>query len=101
MNLNISQRLSFHLNLIGKNHKYTPDFKVGNEFWEIKGNQFLNEDGTWKNPYSKNNDGLPEAKHQLCIEKGIKILYKVEIKPYKDYFLKKYGKGFLQSLRKW
>lgn len=91
---------SLCLSIVGKTHKYTPDFKVGDEYWEIKGNQFLNEDGTWRNPYNKNDNGLTEAKHQLCMEKGIKILYKVEIKPYKDYFIKKYGKEFLESLRK-
>lgn len=81
-------------------HKYIPDFKVGNEYWEIKGNQFLKEDGTWRNPYAKDDDGLTEAKHQLCLREGIRILLKDEIKTFKEYFMKNYGKKFLESLRR-
>lgn len=63
-------------------HKYIPDFKVGNEYWEIKGNQFLKEDGTWRNPYAKDDDGLTEAKHQFCLREGIRILFKDEVKTF-------------------
>lgn len=36
-----------------KIHYYHPDFIINNKIYEIKGSQFIKNDGTYKNPYDK------------------------------------------------
>ena len=66
-------------------HVYTPDFKVNEIFYEIKGNQFLKEDGTWQNPYDHSQDALYEAKHQCALKNNVKILYQSDCESYIKY----------------
>lgn len=81
-------------------HKYFPDFKVGNEIIEVKGNQFLNIDGSWKSPYKKGDNGLFEAKHKCILKNGVKILLEKDIKPYLDYVHQKYGKNYIKQFKR-
>lgn len=69
-----------------KQYYYYPDFEVNGQLIEIKGNQFLKEDGTWCNPYDHSLDKLFEAKHQCALANNVKILYKDEYQKYLDWF---------------
>ena len=76
----------------GKEHHYYPDFKINNKLIEVKGNQFLKEDGTWNCPFDHALDALYEAKHQCALKNNVKILYKEDYKKYIDWFYTKYKK---------
>lgn len=47
---------------------------IGDALYELKGGQFVNPDGTWKNPYDRSQDALYEAKRRCCLAHGVKIL---------------------------
>lgn len=57
----------------GKTHKYFPDFRIGNEYVELKGAHFF-ENGKMINPYDRSMDALFEAKHQCMIANNMKII---------------------------
>lgn len=80
----------------GKTHYYFPDFKVDEKLFEIKGPQFLKDDGTWQNIFDHSKDELLEAKHQCAIENEVTILYDNDYKKYLDYVEQKYSKDFLK-----
>ena len=84
----------------GKKHVYMPDFKVEDQLVELKGSQFLKEDGSWKNPYDKSQDGLFEAKHQCLLKNSVKIIYTDEYMNYVKYVEEKYGKDYLKQFKK-
>ena len=71
----------------GKEHKYFPDFKVKNEYVEIKGDHLLSEEWT-------TNEKLE------CIRTHGKILCSTEIQPVLNYILLKYGKNYLKQFKK-
>ena len=83
----------------GKMHRYEPDFKIGDQLFELKGRQFVKSDGTWQNPYDHAQDALYEAKHQCCIQNNVKILYTLDYMPYVEYVFYNYGKHFFEPLR--
>jgi len=64
----------FMFSFDGKNHTYFPDFKIGDLYFEIKGDHFFKEDGTMQNPFNHSQDGLYEAKHQCMIAHDVIIL---------------------------
>ena len=92
--------ITFEYEFEGKKHFYMPDFLVEDQLVELKGNHFLNEDGTWRNPYDSSQDGLFEAKHQCLIKNNVKILYSDDYKKYLDYIDDKYGKEYLKKFKK-
>lgn len=61
-----------------KRSYFYPDFIVNNELIEIKGQK--TENAIKKQQYAPN----------------VKFLYDVDLKPYKDYIIKKYGKDFIK-----
>lgn len=69
-----------------KEYNYYPDFKINNDLIEIKGNQFLTEDGEWCNPYDHTLDKQMEAKHQCALANNVKILYNADYQKYIDWF---------------
>ena len=83
----------------GKKHKYFPDFLVEGRLVELKGDQFLKEDGTWQNPFDHSQDQLYEAKHQCCIRNNVLVVFSEDYKRFLDYVDQTYGKDFLHSLR--
>lgn len=91
--------LSFELN--GKLHSYYPDFRVGNELWELKGSQFLDKEktGKWVNPYNHTLDALQEARRQCALKNNVKILYEDEYTQYLKYVDQKYGKNYLRDFK--
>lgn len=83
-----------------KQHKYMSDFKIGNDYVEIKGSQFLNkETGRWINPFNHKLDALYEAKHQCCLSNNVKILYSTDYKQYLKYVAEKYGKDYVKQFK--
>ena len=85
-----------------KIHYYHPDFIINNKIYEIKGSQFIKDDGTYRNPYDKsgNQDELYEAKHQCMIKNNINIISDNEIKPFLQYMKNKYGKKWYLVYRR-
>lgn len=63
----------FEYEYAGKTHKYFPDFRIGNEYVELKGAHFF-ENGKMMNPWDRTMDALFEAKHQCMIANNIKII---------------------------
>lgn len=57
----------------GKTHRYYPDFRVENEYIELKGAHFF-KDGKMINPYDSTQDALYEAKHQCMLKNNVKII---------------------------
>lgn len=70
----------------GESHSYFPDFSLNGQLIEIKGSQFLTEDGRWQNPYDHSLDAIMEAKHQCALQNNVKILYKDDYQQYLDWF---------------
>lgn len=81
----------------GIKHYYFPDFKIGNEFIEIKGDQFF-KDGEFINPYGKTTEVM-KAKFRCMLDNNVKILKKKDCKKYLDYVNLKYGKDYLKKFR--
>ena len=65
----------------GKQHNYIPDWIVNNEYVEIK--------GYWNIQWQAKLDQFPK-------EEKLIVLTKIEIQPYIDYVVKKYGKNFIE-----
>lgn len=82
-----------------RSHRYFPDFEVDGILIELKGQQFLKDDGTWQNPYDHSQDALYEAKHQCALQNNVKILYSSDYKKYVDYVKMKHGASFLNELK--
>ena len=83
----------------GKTHRYFPDFKIGDEFIEIKGEQFIRKDGSYQNVFDHNQDHIYEAKHKCMIDNNVKIITGKEMKLYLDYVKKQYSKTYLKSFK--
>ena len=86
---------SFQYEINNEQKSYFPDFKIENRYVEIKGDQFLKEDGTWQNPYDHTQDTIYEAKHRCAIQNGVEILYSADYQKYIDYISHTYGKNYL------
>jgi hypothetical protein len=77
--------MTFSYEFDGKALSYTPDFELDGQLYEIKGDQFLREDGTWFCPY-QDDFGRYEAKRQCALKSGVKILYAKDYQRYIDWF---------------
>lgn len=73
----------------GKTYNYYPDFRYKGKLIEIKGNQFLAEDGTWQNPYNHTLDYLMEAKRQCALQHNVEIWYQEDYLVYLEWFKNK------------
>ena len=71
--------ITFEYEYEGKKHYYHPDFLINGKLYEVKGDQFFDENGKMINPYDKEND-LFEAKHQCMLQNGVIILRGDDIK---------------------
>ena len=101
-----SQPFTYKFN--GKSYKYFVDFKVNDQFIEIKGDQFFNDDGilfcpyrkkTWTDKqYAKINERYA-IKHKCMLDNNVIILRYKDYKPFLDYVSQKYGKDYLKQFR--
>lgn len=82
-NLNIKRcTKSFSYNFKGKKYFYFPDFEIEGVYYEIKGDQFLNKEGKWYNPFDRSQDEKYEAKHQCALKNNVTILYTKDYQKY-------------------
>ena len=103
--------ISFEID--GKEKHYYPDFKVGNQLIEIKGDMLIDEKGNIK-PYPKKVEDLKEkgqfkeieelfkfceTKTKAIKENNIKVIKNEEIKPYLKYIKDSYGKDYLKQFK--
>lgn len=84
----------FEYTFNGETYKYYPDFRVNGELVEIKGGQFIAENGNWQNPYDHSQDGKYEAKHQCALAHNVKIV--TDMKKYLKYVESKYTSDYLK-----
>ena len=99
-NLNIKRCLkSFEYVFEGKEYYYFPDFEIDGKYYEIKGNQFLTENGKWQNPFNHSLDKKYEAKHQCALKNNVIILYEKDYQKYIEYVEEKYGRNYLNQFK--
>ena len=79
----------------GEEHRYFPDFKVGDTYVEIKGDQLFNESGDL-GVFAKEYDS---AKFKFLKDNNIEIIGSTRIKIYLNYVKDLYGKDYLKSFR--
>ncbi len=84
----------------GKRHTYYPDFLIEGELYEIKGNQFFNEDGILINPYDSLMNDIYSAKYNCMINNKVNILKKEDLNYIFEYVDNKYGIHYITSFRK-
>ena len=73
----------------GETKHYFPDFKIGDNYIEIKGDFLLNE-GKFKTSEEKMN----------CIKENTILLLKQDLIPVFEYIHKTYGKKYLKQFQK-
>lgn len=84
----VREPIEFSFIFEGKTWHYYPDFAVDNQIYEIKGDQFLAEDGTWWCPYNHNLDGLYRERYICALKNNVNILYSKDYQKYIDWFNK-------------
>ena len=92
--------IQFEYYVNNKIHIYEPDFKVENEYIEIKGLQFFEDKnglGKMINPYDRTQDELYEAKHQCMLKNHVKII--TDYQQYVDYVSSKYTSDYLKLFK--
>jgi len=80
----------------GEIHLYHPDFLIEGVFYEIKGDQFFNENGEPYNCYTKT---FWYNKYNEMKKQGVVILKQSDMKEPLDYVKKTFGKRFLKEHR--
>lgn len=90
----------FEYEFNGVMHKYFPDFRYKGELIEIKGQQFVKENGEWQNPFDHSQDELFKAKHQCVLKNGVEIFGEKDVQKFLNYVSEKYTKDFLGLFRK-
>jgi hypothetical protein len=83
----------------GKPRRYYPDFKVGDTYYEIKGDHMISESGEWICPWDTTRNNLYEAKHQYVLKIGVVVLTSKDYAGYLDYVAAKYGKDWLDGFK--
>lgn len=79
-----------------KMHKYFPDFKIGDTYYDVKGGQLLNEKNE---PYNRLSKKYWWEKYNACIEHGVKFLKFEDIKRCVEYVNSKYGNKFVKNCK--
>ena len=89
-----------YLDSAGKQHYYKPDFKIKDQIYEIKGDQFLKEN-TLINPYSKDRDlnDIAHCKFDCMMKNNVIIISSEKIKPYLDFMKTKYGSNWKHQFK--
>ena len=75
---------------------YFPDFLINQQYYELKGNQFFNENNQLINPF---NNTLDMEKYQCMLDNNVIILRYDDIKPILNYIKEKYGKDYLKQFK--
>ena len=84
----------------GKAYRYFPDFRYKGKLIEVKGDHFFNEVGEMIDPFSEEQTGKSEAKHQCGLKNGVIFYKNAEVKPFLEYVKETYGKDYLASFKR-
>ena len=107
INFEYQPDIKFEYEYCGKIHYYMPDFRINDEYVEIKGDHFF-KDGkmicpfrnkNWSDETYNNICGLYESKYQCMIKNNIKILKSHDYRKYLDYVKEKYGSDYLKQFK--
>lgn len=91
----------FKYEVNGKCHRYYPDFKIGDTYYEIKGNHLLSEDREHLiDPHLKIETPETAAKMKCIKEHGVVLLSNSEIKFYIKFVKEKYGSKYMKQFKK-
>ena len=80
-------------------HVYFPDFKVSDMYFEIKGDQFFDENGKLIDPYHKINEEVLHQKQQCMIDNNVVVLKSLEYKMFVLYVKQTYGCNYLKQFK--
>lgn len=85
-------------------HKYIPDFIMDNQFYEIKGEQFIIRDNknnvcNLRNPYNESLNYISESKYQCMVQNGVNIITIFEIDKIIDFIDTKYGADYISTFK--
>lgn len=83
----------------GKYFMYIPDFEINGKLYEIKGDQFFNDDGTMKCPFHPEESDKLNAKCNFAKSIGVTFLRYEQIKKYIDYVTQTYGKKYIKQFK--
>ena len=85
----------------GKKHHYFPDFKVGELYFEIKGDQFFDKNGNFLDPYDKSESCIlkSKAKWKCMIDHNVIIMRKNEYIMFMLYVKQTYGCNYLKQFK--
>ena len=83
----------------GNIHVYFPDFKVGDIYFEIKGDQFFDENGKLIDPYHRISEEMLCQKQQCMIDNNVVVLKSAEYKMFVLYIKQKYGCNYFKQFK--
>ena len=86
-------------------HSYIPDFKVGNKYYEIKGDQFIirYKNGKirgMKCPFDNSKNELFNAKYKCMKKHKVNIISNEKINKYIEFVNKQCGVNFIEQFKK-
>ena len=102
-----SPPVKFEYFLLDKKHVYMPDFRIGDHYFEIKGDHFF-KDGKMICPYRRKDwtdefyysiCAVYEAKHQCMIDNDVTILMSSDYKFFIDYVAENYGREHISTFK--
>lgn len=94
----VREPCSFSYECNGTIHQYFPDFSINDELFEVKGDQFF-ENEKMICPWNRKQDDVYEAKHQCMLAHNVHIWKRENVKEALDYVQKTHGRKFLESFR--
>lgn len=74
-----------------KKYLYYPDFIVNGEFIDIKGDHYLNDDGSLRKVYKNQNLDKLKCKYKCMIDNNVKLLSSKDLKKEFEYCKEKFG----------
>lgn len=101
INFEYQPNVKFEYSYNGKIHYYIPDFKINEEFIELKGLHFFKNYDTNEvmiNPFNRTLDEAYEAKHQCMIKNNVKII--TDFSEFENYVNEKYGKDYIKQFKR-
>lgn len=92
-------KTSFEYYVHGKLRHDYPDFEIDGVFYELKGDQFFDENGVMRNPYDETQNDVYEAKQACMKDHGVVVLRKADIMQCHQYVKETYGANFFEGVR--
>lgn len=80
-------------------HRYFPDFKIGDLIFELKGDQFFNENGIMQNPYDHSQDRCFAEKQKCMMRNDVIVLKSAEYQMFELYIMQKYGCNYIKQFK--